>query len=389
MSVSSVLTTTSYEITGVAHGGEGVCRIEGQVCFVAYALPGDMIRVRVTRQAKRVLWGEIEELVAPSPDRATACCPKFGSCGGCSWLHFAYPAQAEWKRRIVSDCLERIAGVSSEIEWAEDPSLWTGYRTRVRLHAESGRIGFHAQGSHDVVDIEQCPLCHDTVNAALQRLRGLDIRDVIELVTNPLGDDVLVWTQHAQPRLKEVLPQTAWPRSRGERSSFLFDGRPIVNGAFCQASLLLNRLLLKTVEELVGAPTSLLDLYCGNGNLSLSFTNSARVVGIDRSGPAVAAASALGLGGYRAGDEARFTEALRSERWDVVLLDPPRTGAKSIAPALADSDAGAIVYVSCDPATLARDVKTLAGRGWRLVPAVAVDLFPQTAHVETVCRLER
>lgn len=380
---------TAVTITGAAHGGDGVGRIEGQVCFVAYALPGEVVRVRITRRAKQVLWGVIEEIVEASPHRVEAGCPYFGTCGSCDWLHFAYPAQAEWKRRIVSDCLARIARIDTEVEWVEDAGLRLGYRNRARFHADGGRLGFYARGTHDVVDIARCPLCHETLNAALERLRNADARGTIEVTANPEGDDVLVWTDEPQPRLKKTFSSTAWPRSADNRAQFLFDGHPIVNGTFSQVSLSTNRLLVRTVAELAGAPTSVLDLYCGNGNLSLSFAQTARVLGIDRNGPAVAAAAALRIGEYRAGNEAECAAALRSEGWDLVVLDPPRTGAKTIAVPLAESKAGAIVYVSCDPATLARDLRVFLERGWRLTRTVAVDLFPQTAHVETVCRLER
>ena len=124
---------TIVPITGVAHGGHGVSRIDGQVCFVPYALPGDTVEVRVVRQARGVLWGAIDKLVEPSPHRCAPCCPYFGACGGCMWLHFAYPGQAEWKQRIVKDALERIAGVTADVVWVEDEILRLGYRTRAEL----------------------------------------------------------------------------------------------------------------------------------------------------------------------------------------------------------------------------------------------------------------
>lgn len=377
------------EITGLAHGGEGVCRIDGQVCFVAYALPGERARVRVVRRAKNVLWAAVEEIIEPSPERETPCCPKFGECGGCTWLNFAYPAQAAWKRRVVHDCLARIAGVDVAPDWAEDADLRLGYRTRARFHAGAGRFGFAAQRSHEVVDIAQCPLCHPALNNALGRVREAGVKDSVELVVHPDGDEVLVWLPHPEARLKGVFPQCGWPGRRGPRAAFIFDGVPVVNGTFSQSSLLLNRVLARVVRELVGEPASLLDLYCGAGNLSLQFAPGARVLGLDIESAAVEAAAALGRGEYRVGDETAFREAIAAEPWPVILLDPPRTGAKAIAAALATSAAAAIVYVSCDPATLARDVKTLAQAGWTLKRAVAVDMFPHTAHVETACRLER
>ncbi|MBN2308043.1 MAG: methyltransferase, partial [Candidatus Hydrogenedentes bacterium] len=189
--------------------------------------------------------------------------------------------------------------------------------------------------------------------------------------------------------LKNAFPLAGTRDDTMKRASFTFDGIPIVNGTFSQSSLLLNRLLVRTVHAMTAGADAVLDLYCGNGNLSLGLASAKEVLGLDHNRAAVHRAAAVGRGVYRAGKERAFCEALASRRWDAVILDPPRTGAKPIAPALAKADAAAIVYVSCDPATLARDVKTLAASGWRIDKATALDLFPHTPHVETVCRLVR
>ncbi|MCX5758240.1 MAG: hypothetical protein NTU83_06985 [Candidatus Hydrogenedentes bacterium] len=375
-------------IDGLAFGGYGVGRIDGQVCFVAYGVPGDRLRVRIVRRTKSVLWGEIEEIVSPSADRVPPTCPYFGRCGGCCWQHIAYPVQEHWKRRIVAETLRRIGGVKTKspanddfveatVDWVSDPSRQFGYRTRARYHASGGSLGFLAPGSHTVMDIEHCPLCHDRLNAAFARIRELPVRADVVVVVNPEGGEVLVWTE--SPAIRAAFPRTA---------SFMFDGVPIVNGCFSQASLLLNRLLTRVVNETIGEASSLLDLYCGNGNLSLPRAGTTRVMGIDHDHRVIEAVRELGMGTYVAGDEAAFREALR-QPWDVVLLDPPRTGAKAIMAGLGETATHAIVYVSCDPATLARDIKTLAGHGWKPVRVIAIDLFPHTYHVETVCRLER
>jgi len=374
-------------ITGAAHGGDGICRHEGQVCFVAGGLPGDLLRVRVVRQAKSVLWGEIEEVVEPSPDRIDAACAHGAACGGCSWLHFAYPAQGHWKRQIVRDSFQRLARLDIEPEWLEEPSLRTGYRTRAEFRGADGAVGFYGRGTHDVADIETCPLLHARLNEALARLRTARFTGNVEITANPEGPELLVWSKRPSHELLDAFPQAQSPLD-SVREQFLFDGVPIVNGAFSQASLLLNRLLISLVREMAGRPESLLDLYCGNGNFSLQLEVAGRVLGLDHHGPAVEAAANMGRGEYRAAEEPEFMRALR-EPWDVVVLDPPRTGAKAIGPALGKAACRALIYVSCDPATLARDLRTLVDAGWAVERAVAVDMFPNTWHIETVCRLTR
>ncbi len=380
---------SAHTITAVANGGHGICRIEGQVCFVPYALPGDVVTVTITRKTKGVLWGKIDQLIEPGPDRTTPSCTCFEKCGGCAWLHFAYPAQMEWKQRIVRDCLERMAGIEADIGWAEDASLRVGYRTRAEFHLDKGRVGFYEPSSHNIVDIERCPLCHENLNAALQRLRTLKPRDTaIEIVVNPEGPEVMLWTQHPQPKLEPHFTAVNWPSRRKFPSQFMFDGTPIVNGAFSQSSLLLNRVLKNVVHTALGTPASLLDLYCGNGNFSLTLPESTSVLGLDHAAPAVHAASQLRPKAYRVGDERTFMEALAQD-WDAIVLDPPRLGAKPIAEALGKAKTNKIVYVSCDPATLARDLKVIAAQGWTVNKVTAVDIFPNTPHIETVCCLTR
>lgn len=380
----------TIEITSVGHGGAGIGRLDGQVCFVPYGLPGDHLEIKITRATKKMLWGELVNVITPSPDRVEPNFPDWRRSGVSTWLHFAYPAQAEWKRRIVNDCLQRIAGLSiPELEWREDANLRTGYRTRAEFHGDGKVFGFYALGSHDIVDTPQCPLCHPAMNRALARLRELELKGSVTVTINPEGDDVLVWTNFNNRKLRDRFPQSGTPDDERPPAVFDFDGVPIVNGGFSQSSLLLNRMLVATVKEFVGTPNTVLDLYCGNGNLSLGLPKKIEVTGLDHNKIAVKAASWKGRGTYQAGQENKMIKKIEENAWECIVLDPPRAGAKPLVPALAKSKAETIVYVSCDPATLARDLKGLSDGGWKLDRVRALDLFPNTPHVETVCRLTR
>lgn len=378
------------EITAVAHGGDGVGRIEGQVCFVPFALPGDTVRVRITHSSARLLRGEITSIETPSPHRVAAPCVNHGRCGACLWGHFAYPAQAEWKQRIVRENLARLAGVDTEVEWVENPDLHWGYRTRAEFHGDGGHFGFFAPGTHQVTDTLTHPTCHARLNEALAVLHELRIKGEVAVTVNPEGDETLVWTRFANRRIKQRFPGAECAQDRSDsRAYFLFDGVPVVNGAFSQASLLLNRQLVQTTHAFIGKAVSVLDLYCGNGNLSLGLPERTEVTGMDHSGFSVKLARKCSGRDYREGGEEKMVKVLKQGDWDAVLLDPPRTGAKAVVPALAATRPRSIVYVSCDPATLARDLKTLCAHGWRVTRCAAVDMFPNTPHIETVCRLER
>lgn len=379
---------TSLEITSLAHGGCGVGRVDGQVWFVPYGLPGDTLQVTEKRRSRGIVWGRIEAIASPSPHRTGPSCPVFGACGACTWLHFAYPAQLEWKEQIVLDTLKRLGGVvPSESSTVEDPALRLGYRTRAEFHGDGWKRGFYAEGSHDIVDIAQCPLCHPRLNDALARLREASVPGTVEIAVNPEGDDVLMWTAKPNRRLLKTFPDAQSFESDEERRQFLFDGAPVVNGAFSQSSLLLNRTLRARVHDALAGASTVLDLYCGSGNFSLEI--DADVIGIDHNRASVGSAQAMNRHDYRVGSTADINRAIAEKPWDAILLDPPRTGAIDIMQSLAESGTSRIVYVSCDPATLARDAKALVRNGWIMRRARVVDMFPHTAHIETVAAFGR
>lgn len=377
------------EITAVANGGDGIGRIEGQVCFVPFALPGDRVAVEIVRRTPRALWGRIEKLIAPSPDRMPPACPAFGRCGACLWGHFAYPAQAEWKKRLVRETLARIGGVACEPEWRENAALRTAYRTRAEFHGDGEHFGFFAPGTHRVVDIAACASCHAHLNDALARLRTTGFNGAIRVTVNPEGAETLVWAREKTPALAAVFPQAQSPRDAAPRQSFLFDGVPIVNGGFSQASLLLNRMLVAEVLRMAGDAETMLDCYCGSGNFAIPLAARGSVTGMDHHRASIDAARATGAGLFLCAGEDAMQAKIAEQTWDLIVLDPPRTGARALVPALAAARARAMLYVSCDPATLARDLKPLQVAGWHVRECVVLDLFPHTPHIETVCRLAR
>jgi 23S rRNA (uracil1939-C5)-methyltransferase len=371
----------------MAHGGDGIGRIDGRVCFVAGAIPGDTVRVHITRDKKSALWGEVAEVVEASPDRVEHELPEYDADGAATWLHFAYPAQAEWKCRIVQESLERIGGVAADVEWLDDPDLRLGYRTRATFHGDGVKLGYYRRGTHDILDLKRDPLSHEKLNAAFEKLRETNLKGSATLTVDPEGDKVLVWSKFPKRKLKTLFPNANTPAEEGNRAMFFFDGVPIVNGCFSQSSLLLNRLLLSVVHNFVDNAPSVLDLYCGNGNLTIGLGDRAEITGMDHNRYAVKSARRTKRGEYRPGGESEMLNLLAEDQWDTIVLDPPRAGAKALAPALAASTARKLIYVSCDPATLGRDLKTIVAGGWMLEKTVAIDLFPNTAHVETVCLL--
>jgi 23S rRNA (uracil1939-C5)-methyltransferase len=426
-------------IERLAFGGSGVGRLEGKVCFVPFSAPGDCLTVRVTKEHRSWLEGELVELLEPSALRTTPLCPAFGQCGGCDWQHLSYPAQAEAKRSILVETLQRVGKLSEPPVGptiaAADPY---GYRARAqfKLHrAPDGlKAGFYRRGSRFVIDLPQgCPVVTEAINAALARLRLLleELPDAdrvpqISIEQGEAGCHAIVHYIGDQPqRLAELLAchqsslnlaglflqsgrkDTLLPVFGEQRISYRVpagEGEMTLSygiGGFSQVNRQQNRAMIERVRRLVrpAADGRLLDLYCGNGNFSLPLADLfAQVVGIEGYQPSIASAVdnsrqvRVNNSTFRCADVGAELQRLASsgERFTTVLLDPPRNGALEAVTLLPQLEPQQIIYVSCDPGTLARDLAVLINRGgYRLELALPLDMFPQTGHLETVACLTR
>ena len=380
----------TLEITGLAPGGEAVGRQvggahDGRVTFVPFVAPGERVRVRLVREKGRVAWGELRAIERPSPERVEPRCPLFGRCGGCQWQHVPRAVQLEAKRRIV----ERALGTPIVEVRPVGPDY--GYRDRARLVVSEGparerAVGFRAWRTHEIVDVPACPLFGPTLAAALPAVRAA-------ARAGEPGTEVPV-----QAGREGVVARI------GTRSHFFRDGAPaegdeavdagepggpplrIPAGAFAQVGAAANAALVAAVLEQVGAaPGRTLELYAGSGNFTRHLVGRAEVLASD------ADAAALRRGREQV-PAARWVEAPRPEEVGVVetvLVDPPREGLDAANLALARLARRRLVYVSCDPQTLGRDAQRLRAVGLRLERAVALDLMPQTYHVEVVASFGR
>jgi len=443
--------TLELAIEDLAFGGEGVGRADGYVIFVRGGLPGDRVRVRLIEARGRFGRATIDEVLVASPDRVEAPCPYFGQCGGCRLQHLAYPAQLAFKEKQVRDCLERLGGVGAfelrPILAAPEPY---GYRNKMEFTVanEPPAIGLHAAERYDVVlDIERCLLQSEPMNVLLEefrrqvRERAISVYDpqtergllrfvmmrhgrhTGEAMVNVVGaaPDVETLAPVAEA-LKKRLPATASVvlNVNAKKASVavgseehLLAGRDHIREAlgpvtfqvsansFFQTNTRQAERLFALVEEaceLDGSET-LLDLYSGTGAISLLLARRVRAVyGIELAAAAVADAirnaRANGIDNctFLAGEVRHVLPDLvrQGVSASVVVADPPRAGfhPKALA-ALAAMGPARIVYVSCNPSTLARDVSDLARYGYRLEWVQPVDMFPQTPHIEAVARLRR
>jgi len=426
-------------IETLAFGGSGVGRIDGKVCFVPYACPGDELLVRAVSEKRSFLTARIEEIVTPSPYRIAPPCPLFGSCGGCSWQHIDYPRQLEAKRLILAEAMWRGARVPADLvaETVASPVAF-GYRSRVqfKLHntADGLHIGFFRHGSHFVEDVPQgCPIALGVVNEALHSVRtvlatfpepaaipqiNIDCAEQGAVgIVNYIGRDAAGAASFFHRHMQALKPLTGLYLQTGRKSTLARvwgDDRLVYTlpagsgacalgfrpGGFSQVNGLQNRALLEGIRTLAGfrGQERVLDLYCGNGNFSLPLAGEVgAVTGIEEYGDSIAAArdnchcNGVTNAEFIAADAAGGVRRLVADgrRFDVIILDPPRSGAAETVGELHHFAPERIIYISCDPSTLARDCGVLAGKGYRVRTSVPVDMFPQTYHVESITLLQR
>jgi 23S rRNA (uracil1939-C5)-methyltransferase len=376
--------------------------------FVPLTAPGDRVRVKVIDERRRFARGEVVEVLEPGAERVEPRCSAFGRCGGCSWQHLGYAAQIDAKRAILEDALRRIGGfeVESPIPFTASPEPY-GYRQRARLLEQKGRIGFRGRRSHELCEVRECPVLLPALERELARLRdeGLPGRSGFP---REGGDE---WEISAGDRAVRTVPLPAAPGDPAGalEQSIGEDRLRISPGVFVQANGLLVEALARAVCDAalpasgaaVGADggrlPKVLELYAGAGTLTLALARRAgTLLAVEANGASAAdlrrnlAAANLPHVEVRCAPAEAGLEAFADAPPDVVVLDPPRAGLEAqLAHALAKLGASRVAYLSCDPATLARDLAVLREQGYRLERAEGFDLFPQTAHVEGLCVMTR
>jgi len=391
-------------IGSLAAGGDGVGHLEdGRVVFVPLSAPGDLVRVRIVEESRRYVRGEIDEVVEPGASRVEPFCQHFGDCGGCSWQHLDYAAQRIAKAGILRDALRRIGGCdlgAEGIEVTASPSPY-GYRGRTRVLEMEGRLGYRARGSHRLCVVESCPVLWEPVASELGRLA----RERAAARDRADSGSVLEWEicagSDGRVRSSRLGPDSLRRTSGqgGPRISIEVAGEALQlsPGTFSQANVLLLDRLVTSVGEAVGEGHLLVELFAGAGMFTLPLARRfEQVVAVEGSPGAaedlranLGTANLHGVEVHEAPVET-WLAADSSARPDAVLLDPPRSGLPpGAAEGLVRLEAARIAYLSCDPATLARDVALLRAGGYGLTAVEGFDLFPQTPHVEALVRLER
>ena len=348
--------TVDLKIEDIAFGGKGVARENGKTVFVPLTIEGETVTAKITREKKQFAEAEILELQTRSSHRVEAPCPYFGRCGGCAYQHINYPHQLSVKSKQVRGVLRRIGKFETvPIQPIVPSPREYAYRNRITVHAENGIIGYYQRDSHRLLDIERCPIAMDEVNRELADLRTRDVPD-----------------GHYTLRVK------SGPR------------------IFSQTNDAVANALRDWVVQLVPSNEELLvDAYCGAGFFAKALIGKfARVLGIDWDRFAIAAAKqdASAKETYIAGDvEPELRSALKNcdPNRTILLADPPATGLSvQVRETIADLAPRLFIYISCNPATLARDLGDLKER-FEIQSLMPFDMFPQTAEIEVLAELRR
>jgi 23S rRNA (uracil1939-C5)-methyltransferase len=425
------------EIEGLTHEGRGLAHVDGKAVFIDGALAGERVRFRYTRIQRRYDEGVVVEVLHAAPERVVPDCDHFGICGGCSLQHMDATAQIRAKQASLDDVLQRIGKVTPQ-RWMEPLTAGVrGYRRKARLGvryvAKKGRtlVGFRERGNSFIADVSRCTVLHPAVGERIPAIAAavdaLGIRDQVPQIEVAMGDTrpVLVFRVLATPGPSDLRELDAFAEREGVHV-YLQDGgpesiRPLPGHAvdlhydlprhglrlafeptdFTQVNLELNRLMVDRALDLLDVQPDerVLDLFCGLGNFTLPLARRAdSVVGIEGDAGLVARAEANAAANKI--ENARFHQAdlygeLGMESWVQegfvkALLDPPRSGALAVLDWLPRLGVERLLYVSCYPTTLARDADRLVNAlGYRLVAAGVMDMFPQTAHVESMALFER
>ena len=422
------------DITSLVHGGRGLGHYDGKAVFVPLTMPGDRVSCRVVKSRRRYIEAELDAVIEPSPQRREPPCPFFGSCGGCQWQHMPYQQQAHWKEKVFADFMVRskvIAGdrlkpiVSAPNEWY--------YRNRAQFKCSHGAeclsIGFYRHASHAVVDVDKCRLVAPPIQTTLALLRSelpeAPCADSVSQVDIACGDDgeirIILYVDpqgHNQlrPWLQEFASThqvSACMQSGGKESLELVHGesdlcikvdQPEIAlrygpGGFVQVNSAQNRSLVASMLEILALNGSenVLDLFCGMGNFSLPLARRAhRVVGVEDYASSIASARINAVTNninnveFHAADAALVMARYQAAAtFDLVIMDPPRTGNYQVTNELLKIRPDRICYVSCDPATLVRDLAPLIHGGYEVVTSQPFDLFPQTWHIESMTLLSK
>lgn len=400
--------TVEVELTTLAHGGEALGRLpDGRAVFVPFALPGERVRVRVVSERNRFVRGDLLEILQPASERVQPRCAHFGMCGGCHLQHLNYSTQLSAKTNILREQLRRIGRLEEVTVNSAMPSSPWNYRNHVQFHlTPTGKLGYYTHQGEEVFPIQECHLPHPLINHIWTQLEFEPIPGLERVgIREGAGEDVQIILESSKVHLPELSLEglDVSVIHISPAGSLVLAGSPAITmqildrsfrvsaGSFFQVNIPQAESMVKHLLQNLSIPRggTVLDVYCGVGLFSAFLAPLAgRLIGVEAS-PEACDDFVVNLDEF---DHVELYEAPAEDvllaldvKPDLILIDPPRTGiARRALDGVLSMKAPVLVYVSCDPATLARDARYLVSKGYRLSSSTLFDLFPQTYHIESI-----
>ncbi|MGB9710226.1 MAG: 23S rRNA (uracil(1939)-C(5))-methyltransferase RlmD [Thermodesulfovibrio sp.] len=380
-------------LTGIAHLGEAIGKYDGKVVFVPYGIPGETVKAKIIKDEGDYLRAEIVDLVEPSFFREDPPCKLFGVCGGCSFQHVTYSYQIKLKEIVVMEQLKRIGGFENPEEFtlltikADHPY---NYRNRADFSINRQKLlGFKMRASHKFIHVDYCHLMHQKINEILNVLQGKTPKRKTHNVTIRYGVNTGQWL--VQPEMDTEEIETG---QKNYTEKLLGHEFLISAPSFFQVNTYQAEKLIETVLKYIdGDDRVIIDAYAGVGTFTVFLAKKAkRVIAIEESRSACKDAQ-INIKNFdniiylcKKTEEALYEHSIDA---DAIVLDPPRVGCmKEVLEAISEKRIKKIIYVSCEPSTLARDLKYLGQKGYKLIEVQPVDMFPQTYHIENVALMK-
>ena len=390
-----------YEILSLNDQGKGICYVNNKITFVDNAVPGDIINLEIIKETKKYNIAKVTKYIKESKDKIKSFCPYYKTCGGCNLSTLKYEYTLLYKKQKLEHILKKFANQETNIDIIPSDK-YLNYRNKITLKVKNGIIGYYEEKTNDIVEINKCMLAKDAINNFIKYIKDTNIKNGEVVIRCNYNDELLVNFITEDPIILPIIKDLKIVGILKNSNILQGDNKfiEIINNKYYQVSYdsffqinnYIASIIFDTINKYITPKSNIIDLYCGVGTLGIS-TNSNKVYGIEIIPNAIINALTNAKinkvnANYMLGDATNILPKI-NDKIDSIICDPPRSGlTKEIINTIKDNNIKQIIYLSCDPITLARDIKLLSDK-YIIKNIKGFDMFPYTYHIETLCILER
>ena len=387
--------------------GRGICYVNNKITFVENALPDEQVKIRLTKESKKYNEAEVIEYLTTSSSRVASPCPYFKECGGCELLNLSYENTCKYKKEKLENILSKYANIKTKVEIVTSKKN-LNYRNKITLKVDNGKYGYYAPKTHKLVQVDNCLLAEPAISNFIKDISKLNVKNGEVIIRSNYNSELLIWIK-SQSKVK---PNISYLKSKHKIVGILLNDQPlegdtsfieIINhqlftvsyDSFFQVNRDICSKLFNLINNHINDNETILDLYCGVGTLGINASkNAKKAFGIEIVKNAVLNAISNSKINkrdniyYMLGDVSTCLPKIK-DKVDTIIVDPPRAGLDKVTKdTIIEFNPNKIIYVSCDPMTLSRDLKELSSY-YNIIEVKGLDMFPHTQHIETFCVLER